>query len=108
MKTALAATLLLALPSSLPAAPRDRLADRVERVMSRPAFRCSFLGVEFLDLATGQSLYAWNANKLFVPNSTTKLTTADTALALLGPDHRFRTQVYRTGPLDAEGILDGD
>jgi PBP4 family serine-type D-alanyl-D-alanine carboxypeptidase len=108
MKTPLAATLLLALPSSLRAAPRDRLADRVERVMSRPEFRRSFLGVEFLDLATGRSLYAWNADKLFVPGSTTKLTTAGTALALLGPDHRFRTRLYRTGPVDAEGVLDGD
>lgn len=76
--------------------------------MSRPAFRHSFFGIEFLDLATGKSVYAWNADKFFVPGSTTKLTTAGTALALLGPEHRFRTRVYRTGEVDAEGSLEGD
>src|SRR5262249_2238625 len=31
-----------------------------------------------------------------------------TALAILGPDHRFKTRVYGTGPVDAEGVLQGD
>jgi PBP4 family serine-type D-alanyl-D-alanine carboxypeptidase len=108
MKRALAASLLLAAPIGVFAAEPARLADRIQRVMARPAFRHSFFGIEFLDLATGKSVYSWNADKFFVPGSTTKLTTAGAALAVLGPDHRFRTRVYRTGEVDAEGTLEGD
>jgi PBP4 family serine-type D-alanyl-D-alanine carboxypeptidase len=108
MKIALALTLLLAVPATLPAGSNDALAQRVERVMARPALRHSFVGVEFLDLATGKTVYATNADKFFVPGSTTKLTTAGTALAILGPDHRFKTRVYGTGPVDADGVLQGD
>ena len=43
-----------------------------------------------------------------VPASTTKLLTEGTSLALLGPDFRWTTPVYRTGPVDAQGVLHGD
>ncbi|HEV2424778.1 MAG TPA: D-alanyl-D-alanine carboxypeptidase/D-alanyl-D-alanine-endopeptidase, partial [Terriglobia bacterium] len=45
---------------------------------------------------------------LFTPASTTKLLTEGTVLALLGADFRFDTAVYRTGGLDANGVLHGD
>jgi D-alanyl-D-alanine carboxypeptidase/D-alanyl-D-alanine-endopeptidase (penicillin-binding protein 4) len=53
-------------------------------------------------------LYARNANVLMVAASTTKLLTEGTSLALLGPGFRWTTPVYRTGPIDAQGTLDGD
>jgi PBP4 family serine-type D-alanyl-D-alanine carboxypeptidase len=105
--SALAATLVLASVAA-PAAEPARLRDRVRRVMDRPEFQHSFFGVAFLDLATERTLYAWNADRFFVPGSTTKLTTTGAALAALGPDHRYRTRVYRTGEVDADGTLDGD
>ncbi len=49
-----------------------------------------------------------NANKLFFPASTTKLLTKGTALALLGPDFRFRTNVYAIGTWGPNGTLNGD
>ncbi len=39
--------------------------------------------------------------------STTKLLTEGTSLALLGPDFRWTTPVYRTGPV-VDGVLHGD
>ena len=38
---------------------------------------------------------------MFVPASTTKILTEGTLLAKLGPDYRFHTRVYRTGPIDS-------
>jgi D-alanyl-D-alanine carboxypeptidase/D-alanyl-D-alanine-endopeptidase (penicillin-binding protein 4) len=51
------------------------------------------VGIEVADAQTGRVLYADNASELAAPASTTKLMTAVTALAVLGPDARFTTTV---------------
>jgi PBP4 family serine-type D-alanyl-D-alanine carboxypeptidase len=84
------------------------LAARIQAVMSRPVFAHSNFGIEFFDLQSGEVLYALNADKMFVPASTTKLLTEGTVLAKLGGDFRFHTFVYRTGPIDKHGKLKGD
>jgi PBP4 family serine-type D-alanyl-D-alanine carboxypeptidase len=81
---------------------------RVKAVMGRAEFARSNFGVEFFDLETGKVLYAVNADKLFVPASTTKLLTEGTVLARLGGEYRFRTRVYRTGPIEKNGTLKGN
>ena len=86
----------------------DSLAVRIDRVITRPEFRHANFGIEFYSLETGKVVYALNADKLFVPASTTKLLTEGTVLAKFGPDYRFHTRVYRTGPLDKKGKLKGD
>jgi PBP4 family serine-type D-alanyl-D-alanine carboxypeptidase len=84
------------------------LRQRVQQIVDRPQFRHSQFGIEIYDLATNNVLVAFNADKLFAPGSTTKLLTEGTALALLGPDYRFHTLVYRTGPVTPDGTLQGD
>src|SRR5262249_40371377 len=64
--------------------------------------------IEFFDPDADKVLYALNADKLFVPASTTKLLTEGTVLAKLGADYRFHTCVYRTGPIDKHGTLKGN
>jgi PBP4 family serine-type D-alanyl-D-alanine carboxypeptidase len=86
----------------------DTLAARIEKIMARPEFTHSNFGIEFYSLDTGKVIYALNAGKLFVPASTTKLLTEGTVLAKLGPDYRFHTRIYRTGPVDSKGKLKGD
>jgi PBP4 family serine-type D-alanyl-D-alanine carboxypeptidase len=83
------------------------LAARIQAVMARPVFAHSNFGVEFFDAQSGEVLYALNADRMFVPASTTKLLTEGTVLAKLGGDFRFHTLVYRTGPID-NGTLKGD
>ena len=84
------------------------LADRVTAVMARPEFAHAFFGVAFYDLDAGKAVYRVNGDKFFMAASTTKLLTTGTALEYLGPDHRFRTRAYRTGPITADGTLEGD
>ncbi len=68
----------------------------------------SVVAGEVYDLDSHRVLYARNANLLMVAASTTKLLTEGTSLALLGPNFRWTTPVYRTGPVDSQGVLDGD
>ncbi len=112
MRSSLLCTLVPALlcsgPSILAAQSNGSLARRVQQVMDRPEFRHSEFGVEFLSLDTGKPVYVHNADKFFVPASTTKLLTMGTTLSLLGPDFRFTTNVYRMGTVDSAGTLHGD
>jgi PBP4 family serine-type D-alanyl-D-alanine carboxypeptidase len=98
--------------ASVTAAPADRAAAAVDRavaaIQAAPQYTHANIGVEAIDLATGRVIYARSADRFFVPGSTTKLVTVGAALALLGPDHRFHTRVYRTGPVGSDGLLDGD
>lgn len=80
---------------------------RIRQVMERPEFAHALWGMEFYDLGARKTVAAVNRDRLFVPGSTTKLVTTGTALELLGADHRFRTRVYRTGPI-RNGTLEGD
>ena len=75
--------------------------------MERPEFAHASWGMEFFDLDTKKVVASVNGDRLFVPGSTTKLLTMGTALEVLGADHRFRTRVYRTGPI-RNGVLEGD
>jgi N-acyl-D-amino-acid deacylase len=84
------------------------LADRIQKVMSRPEFARANFGIEFYSLDTGKVVYALNANKMFTPASTTKLLTEGTVLAKLGADYRFHTRIYHSGKLDSKGTLKGD
>jgi dihydroorotase/N-acyl-D-amino-acid deacylase len=93
--------------ASNPQGPQS-LSTRIEKIMSRPEFRFTSFGIEFYSLDTGRPVYELNSGKLFTPGSTTKLLTEGTALALLGADYRFHTRVYRTGPIDGSGTVNGD
>ena len=111
LRTALIISLTIGAASSAPIRGQPvngSLAQRIERIISRPEFRHALWGIEFYSLDTKQPLYTLNADKLFTPASTTKLLTEGTALSLLGADYRFRTRVYRTGPVASDGTLNGD
>lgn len=59
------------------------------------------------DLTTGRPLEARNPTKPLPPASVAKALTALYALDVLGPDHRFETRVFGTGPVEG-GALKGD
>ena len=109
----LLSVLVLVLILALQAPPsraqsESSLSQRIQKVISRPEFAHANFGIEFYSLDSGKVVYALNADKLFVPASTTKILTEGTLLAKLGADYRFHTRVYRTGPIDKHGTLKGD
>src|SRR5215813_5282766 len=105
----LTSALLLSASATVPSSPaQDTLAARIQKVMDRPEFVRANFGIEFVALDTGKVVYSHDANKLFVPASTTKLLTEGTVLATFGADYRFHTKVYHTGDLNKKGRLNGD
>ena len=54
-----------------------------------------------------RSSYSINSDQLFQPASAVKVFVAGTAFSELGPDYRFHTTVYRTGPV-VDSVLKGD
>lgn len=79
----------------------------IERIIRRPEFRDASWGMAFYAPDTGERLYSISPDGLFVPASAIKVFIAGTAFSALGPRHRFRTMVYRTGPV-RDGVLHGD
>lgn len=60
------------------------------------------------DASTGETLYAQNEDKYFVPASNMKLFTTALALSKLGVDYKFQTTLETRGTISADGTLSGD
>ena len=88
--------------------PHVSLKKQIEAILSQPDLSRGFWGIEISSVATGKALYSLNADKLFTPASNTKLFTTAAALALIGPDYKFRTSIETNGSLDKYGRLSGD
>jgi len=84
------------------------LEQRIRKITERPEFAHSRFGIKFIAADSGSVVYELNSAQLFVPGSTTKLLTEGTALELFGGDYRFHTKIYRTGPIQKDGTLQGD
>jgi len=86
-----------------------RLAARINAVRQQdPRAQHAIWGISVVELATGASLYAENADKLLQPASNTKLFTTTTTLALIGPDYKFLTTVESDKRPDKRGLVEGD
>ncbi len=93
----LAALLGACLPLRHPAPRPLGLAGVVDSVTASTALRHTTFGIEVYDPAAGRVIYAHNADSHLMPASNTKLVATSAAMALLGPDWRYRTDVYALG-----------
>jgi serine-type D-Ala-D-Ala carboxypeptidase/endopeptidase (penicillin-binding protein 4) len=84
------------------------LQERVEKLIESSATaRAAFWGIQVVDLASGKITYEWNADRLFIPASNTKLFSSALALDRLGADFRFETKVLSDTAPDAQGRIRG-
>ncbi|MCC7123987.1 MAG: D-alanyl-D-alanine carboxypeptidase/D-alanyl-D-alanine-endopeptidase [Acidobacteria bacterium] len=90
------------------APPRASLADRLAPIFTAAPVAHAQLGVLVRSLATGDTLYALNEQRMMVPASNMKVLTVAAAARALGWDHRFVTRIVATGPLLPNGTLDGN
>lgn len=116
----LAAALLLASAAPARAADSDNAAPpsaivtepALEPVLAEltkdPLFSKSDVGVQIIDLQTGDEVFSRNPDSLLSPASTTKVLTAATALKTLGPAYRFQTVILADAEPDADGVIKGN
>jgi len=95
-------------PAPMPAAAGQAgIAGVLDSIFNDTAFASAHWGVVVRSLESGQTLYARNAGRMFVPASNMKIVTAAGALEALGPDYRYVTRVAASGPV-RDGVLRGD
>jgi serine-type D-Ala-D-Ala carboxypeptidase/endopeptidase (penicillin-binding protein 4) len=104
LAAAQSATPVPATPTSL----GQPVPDDITAIMNAPRYQFSRWGLHVEDRATGEVIYDFRGNEWFLPGSTTKLFPGAAALDAYGPDYRFETPIYRTGPIGAHGELNGD
>jgi len=94
-----------AAPAQTPATPA--IAAALDSIFNDSLFASAHWGVLVRSLESGETLYARNAGRMFVPASNMKLVTAAAALETLGPEYRYRTRIAAAGPV-RNGTLRGD
>ena len=88
-----------------PAWLKERLAAAIA---AQPRLAKAKIGVVVVDLATGEEIYAHDADAGLNLASNTKLLTSTAALATLGGGFRWRTSMYADNLDEATGVVDGD
>ncbi|MDB4886383.1 MAG: D-alanyl-D-alanine carboxypeptidase/D-alanyl-D-alanine-endopeptidase [Gemmatimonadetes bacterium] len=90
-----------------PTMSRLALQQYIDSLVDVPEFRSTNWGLLVVDPGRGETLYARNADKLFMPASNQKLITGSTAITQLGLGHRWSTTLFARGAV-RDGQLDGD
>ncbi|MGW3787144.1 D-alanyl-D-alanine carboxypeptidase/D-alanyl-D-alanine endopeptidase [Micromonospora chokoriensis] len=90
-----------------PTPATTRLHDTIDTILADARLGGAQASVVVVDTGTGQTLYDRNGDRRLIPASNTKLMTSTAALGLLGPGHRFTTDVHTSGKRRA-GLLTGN
>jgi D-alanyl-D-alanine carboxypeptidase/D-alanyl-D-alanine-endopeptidase (penicillin-binding protein 4) len=106
MAVALGAAALAASTPTTAASPRE-LETALARALKTPGIDPRRTGAVVLDLQTGETVYSSNARVSLLPASAEKLAVSFTALQVLGPSYRFRTEVLAAGSRSGR-IWNGD
>ena len=102
-------------PSSRPALPANqqtgtaaaRLQRDVEGILNDPALAHGTWGVQVESLTRGDTLFAWNSQKLLLPASNMKIVTLAAAAAGLGWSYTYETRLLARGTVGGS-VLSGD
>ena len=93
-------------PSTPPADYTQRpkwLSERIDQILQVLSVGRARVGVAVLDVDSGKLIYGKNDGTPFNVASNVKLFTTAAALALLGPEYRFKTAVYGDRDKDQRG-----
>ena len=84
------------------------LVRAIDKILDVPGLQTGFQGVVIQSLRDNAIMYERNGDQVFLPASNNKLLTSCAALALLGPDFVYQTQLLTNGKLSEAGTLQGD
>ncbi|MFL0706132.1 D-alanyl-D-alanine carboxypeptidase/D-alanyl-D-alanine endopeptidase [Cylindrospermopsis raciborskii] len=73
----------------------SQIPSSIEKIINSPTFERMRWGILIKNLSSDQILYSRDAQKYFIPASTTKILTAAAAWQKLGKDFRIRTSIHQ-------------
>ena len=85
-----------------PRTPRELFRASVDSMVDDVQFRNAHWGILIVDPERGDTVYAHNADKLFMPASNQKIVTGSVGLTQLGADFQWRTVVELRGTRQGE------
>ena len=83
----------------------SELWEQLDDIFDDPNFNNSFWGVVIQSLVTGEYFYKNNEDKLLIPASNLKLFTTSSGLILLGPEYKYKTNVFSNGKVDGNALM---
>lgn len=93
-------------PTPAPVQTIEELQTSIRQKIFAPEVRRGRIGVKIVSLNSGKVIFEADADKYFTPASNMKNFTIAAALEKLGPDFKFKTQVYGPRP-DSAGVVKG-
>jgi len=97
---------LLSLPNLL--IGQASLQQAINALARSSELRHAGFGVCVMDVETGEVIASYDPDRSLTPASTLKVLTTATALAVLGPDHRYPTELQFDGMIGSGGRLSGN
>jgi D-alanyl-D-alanine carboxypeptidase/D-alanyl-D-alanine-endopeptidase (penicillin-binding protein 4) len=80
---------------------------KIKKILNHSCLKKGNFGVKFYSLDRREVLFQHKQSDLFIPASNVKLITTAVALKELGPDYRFKTELYSLENIQ-DGVLKGD
>ncbi|MBW7889213.1 MAG: D-alanyl-D-alanine carboxypeptidase/D-alanyl-D-alanine-endopeptidase [Bacteroidetes bacterium] len=90
-----------------PSTPTEKLQTTLSQMFNDSNFVNAHWGVLIKSLRTGETLYAQNEKKMFMPASNMKLFATASVLSALSPDFQYRTVLTTNGTI-SNGVLNGN
>lgn len=87
---------------------QEELNQKITAMFSDPVMRNANWGLAVYDPKNKKMIHSYNENVSLIPASTTKLLTTETAMAILGKDFQWTTQLEYSGNIDEQGALHGN
>lgn len=86
----------------------QQLQSNFHTFKSLPTLKNGIAALHVLDAETGKTVFEENSHIGLPTASTLKVITSITALDILGADYQYKTELFYTGHIDEQGILQGD
>jgi len=96
--------LLFSFSCLLPAFAQDALPPNVDSLIKKTGLKNTQLHLQIIPAHDGDAILSHQAEKLVNPASTLKILTSFIALDQLGPNFRWKTQVFSDAPIQAQQL----
>ena len=98
----------LLFPEKIELSPKQRLDYSIDALKYDPVLKNANWGFVLYDPEKKEIISQHNAHRPFVPASTTKLLSTESAMHHLGAKFKYRTQLEYSGSIDSLGVLNGN